>query len=170
MNTIRLTDDELTIDTQGWDRATSWVKWWSRNKVLRMFSKPVSEMTDADWNICPKTTNAVESQNKLSQVKSNHLIAMLGNYYRTDRNWVYRNRAAEEGIGIGLSQDQRKVQNKKRQKSRKSKNKRNIQMVEDDQRLDSDDDEINSESPSTEIDPFIGQFIWIETIGKYMNI
>ncbi len=126
-------------------------------------------MTDADWEICPTTTNAVESQNKLSQVKSNHLTSMLGNYYRTDRNWVYRNRAAEEGIGIGLSQDQRKVVNKKRQQKRKSKNMRNIEMI-DDARRDSDAETDNDvESQDQEIDPYIGQFVWIETIGKALD-
>ncbi len=51
-------------NNQGWEKACAWADWWGQPKVTQMFTKSFTEMTDADWAACPKTTNAVESQNK----------------------------------------------------------------------------------------------------------
>lgn len=42
-------------------------------------------------------------------------------------------------------------------------------MVEDDPLPDSDNTDVD-ETQSAEIDPYIGQFVWIETIGKVLDV
>ena len=43
-----------------WEKARSWVEWWTRRCHLQMLCKEVSPLDDMDWSPCPKDTNAVE--------------------------------------------------------------------------------------------------------------
>ena len=98
---VALTETELDVDASRWSSASTWAKWWSKPKILTMFTQSYREMTDADWSRCPTTTNAVESHNKVGNIKSTRFKAVLENFYRTDKNVAYKAVAAEHGIGIG---------------------------------------------------------------------
>ena len=89
LETLGITAGDLDVDTSKWSCATSWVKWWSKPSVLTMFTKSCTEMTDEEWESCPKTTNAVESHNKICQTNSTVFSNMLENFYCIDKNNVY---------------------------------------------------------------------------------
>jgi len=82
----RALNQALKVDTGKWRGAKSWAEWWSTPTNLAMFTKSFAEMTDAEWEVVPKTTNAVESLNKVSQVNSTLFTNMMERYYRIDRN------------------------------------------------------------------------------------
>ncbi len=115
---VALTETELDVDTSRWSSASNWAKWWSKPKILTMFTQSYREMTDADWSRCPTTTNAVESHNKVGNIKSTRFKAVLENFYRTDKNAAYKAVAAEHGIGIGPSQEERREKNETRRSKR----------------------------------------------------
>jgi hypothetical protein len=71
-------------------------------------------MTDATWAACPRTTNACESQNKISHAKSSSTFAALQTLYRTDRRSAYYNAAAKRGITTGVSDRKRRITNQKK--------------------------------------------------------
>jgi len=114
VNKVECSKDQLVVSTVGWNKAAEWAKFWTRPKILKMFTKAFTEMTDADWEICPRTTNACESQNKISNSKSTALISTLRNLYLTDRRSAHYNICAERGITTGVSETKRKLVNQKR--------------------------------------------------------
>ncbi len=74
-------------------------------------------MTDADWEICPRTTNAVEAHNKISNSShSSLLIVNLENWYRIDKNVCYDTIAAAAGVPVGVSLEKREKRNAVRRK------------------------------------------------------
>ena len=75
-------------------------------------------MTDADWNICPRTTNAVESQNALGKINSKTFLTVVENLYETDRNNAYSEVAAARGIKTGTTEKKRAIKNQKRKSKR----------------------------------------------------
>ena len=118
IETVGLTKQQLTVDSS-WSKATDWAKFWQRPKIAKMFTKAFKEMCDADWEICAKTTNAVESQNKLSKVDTSALLPVLESLYSTDRQNAYREVAVKNGISTGVSEAKRTTQNKKKSIARK---------------------------------------------------
>jgi hypothetical protein len=52
-------------------------------------------MTDADWDICPNNTNAVEYHNNCSQAHSTMLSNYLKKIYIKDRNTVVKSLCAK---------------------------------------------------------------------------
>ncbi len=84
-----------------------------------MFTKSCKEMTDADWDICPNNTNAVESHNKCSQAHSTMLSNYLKKIYIKDRNTVVKSLCAKLGINVGVSPEKRKRINDQRRIRRK---------------------------------------------------
>lgn len=111
---IQLSPAELTVSTDGWSKATEWAKFWQRPKILKLYSVAHKDMTDATWAVCPRTTNACESQNKISHAKSSSTFAALQTLYRTDRRSAYYNAAAKRGITTGVSDRKRRITNQKK--------------------------------------------------------
>ena len=112
---IKLDGDEMeTTNAEGWEKAEHWAEFWTRDKVVKMFTKAFKEMTDADWNICPRTTNAVESQNALGKINSKTFLTVVENLYETDRNNAYSEVAAARGIKTGTTEKKRAIKNQKR--------------------------------------------------------
>ncbi|KZS01638.1 Uncharacterized protein APZ42_001647 [Daphnia magna] len=109
-----LSEKELDADTKNCNAATEWVKWWTKPKNLKMFTKSFKDMTEADWQICPRTTNAVESHNKLSNARTTLFLAAFSTYYRVDKKSAYDSIAAELGVAVGPTKEQRRRNNKKR--------------------------------------------------------
>jgi hypothetical protein len=69
-NFMELTDEELLVKTDGWEKAKNWADWWIRSRILKMFTKSWKTMDDVDWAACPSTTNAIESHNKIKSFKN----------------------------------------------------------------------------------------------------
>ncbi len=110
---------QLQPDQVDWRKAEDWCNWWARSKVVKMFTKAFTEMTDAEWELCPRTTNAVEAQNKLSHASnSTSAIVQLDDWYREDKKHAFQYLAPQHGIQIGQSKLKRKESNKKRRKKR----------------------------------------------------
>jgi hypothetical protein len=84
-----------------------------------MFAKSFKEMSDEDWAICPRTTNAVEAQNKLSNSsQSSLLIVALAHWYREDKNACFKTVCASFGITTGVTPEKRETMNKKKRQNR----------------------------------------------------
>lgn len=86
---VSLNEKELDADTTNWNTATEWVKWWTKPKILKIFTKSFKDMSEADWKICPRTTNAVESHIKLSNARTTLFLSALSIYYRVDKKSAY---------------------------------------------------------------------------------
>ena len=54
------------IDTVRWNRAQTWVEWWTRPTVLKKLCKAYSSIDGDDWDELPGTNNPVESINRQS--------------------------------------------------------------------------------------------------------
>ncbi|KZS04101.1 Uncharacterized protein APZ42_033030 [Daphnia magna] len=63
-----------------------------------MFTRSFTEMTDADWAVCPRTTNAVESQNKGGCSKTKSFHDVVSNFNIEDKSICFSTFAAREGI------------------------------------------------------------------------
>ena len=60
LSTVKLNSNYLQeVNTSQWKNVSHWVAWWSKPKVAKMFAKSFNDMSDEDWTICPRTTNAV---------------------------------------------------------------------------------------------------------------
>ena len=154
LGVIGLNQEEASINNETWTSEKTWVDWWSKPRTLKMFTKALKEMTDADWNLFPDNTNAVESQNKVSQVDTNKFLNAVRHYYVTDKNSIKLALAAAKGIGIGLSQEKRKAINAQRQSSRRNKRPK----LRDNHKESSGEPEEEEEE-----DPYIGQPISVYT-------
>lgn len=112
---MQITPKELSVNTKNWTKARDWVKWWSRGKILTMFTKCYKDMTTADWENCPTTTNAVESQNKLTKIKSSCLTSNLRAIYLEDKKKAFQTLAAVKlGVKIGDNNPTKKRKQKLR--------------------------------------------------------
>ena len=111
---VSLDESELSVNTDKWNAAYDWAQWWQRPQTLKMFTKSFKDMSDADWEICPTTTNAVESHNKASHANTKNFVASLTYYYNVDKRSIHQTIAAEQGIPIGISVTKRKQLNEKR--------------------------------------------------------
>ena len=119
---IDLTEKELDANTENWSKAKDWADWWQKERIIKMFAKSFKEMSDADWKVCPTTTNAVESHNKVSQTKTTLLLANLANYYEIDKNACTNTLLALSGIKIGDSEQTKKRKQENRVEARKKRN------------------------------------------------
>ncbi len=170
---INLTEDELAVNTEKWSAAKKWAKWWRQPRVAKMFTKSFKEMTVADWDICPRTTNAVESHNKVGKTNTTILSQSLEKWYRIDKDSVYKTMAAQRGIRVGVTEEKRKRMNDNQRRHRRKKPK--LSCDDDD---DNDEDEIDEESAkdskkkpkpkkgSTVTDPHIGKTCFVNTQDK----
>ena len=77
-----------------------------------MFTKSFKEMSNEDWTICPRTTNAVEAQNKLSNPNSALLI--VAHWYREDKKASFTTVCASFGITTGVTPEKRATMNEKK--------------------------------------------------------
>ena len=127
---IDLTEKELDANTENWSKAKDWADWWQKERIIKMFAKSFKEMSDADWKVCPTTTNAVESHNKVSQTKTTLLLANLANYYEIDKNACTNTLLALSGIKIGDSEQTKKRKQENRVEARKRKRNANQNVDE----------------------------------------
>ena len=75
-------------------------------------------MSNEDWTICPRTTNAVEAQNKLSNPNSALLIVALEHWYREDKKASFTTVCASFGITTGVTPEKRATMNEKKRRNR----------------------------------------------------
>lgn len=165
---LSLNEEELAASTTGWVAAEEWAEWWSRPRHVKMFTRSFKEMTDADWLACPRTTNAVESHNKISNAKTSLLICALEHYYRIDKRSAYQTLAAQLGVAVGTKAQKRKRLNDKRRTRRLRAKKRH---VEGEDEVDSTDETLLVSSKTADVneaddDEHIGKKVWIDTIGS----
>jgi hypothetical protein len=119
LSTVKLNSKDLQeVNTSQWNKASHWVAWWAKPKVAKMFTKSFKEMSDEDWAICPRTTNAVEAQNKLSNPNSELLIVALEHWYREDKKASFTTVCASFGITTGVTPEKRATMNEKKRRNR----------------------------------------------------
>ncbi len=180
---VGLSDTELNVDTTNWNAATEWVKWWTKPKVLKMFTKSFKDMSEADWDICPRTTNAVESHNKLSNARTTLFLSALSTYYRVDKKSAYDSIAAELGVAVGPTKEQRRRNNKKRKLYRLRAKSTIVeqsqaedeetaglefpgsQIVENDLDGVAQIEQTQETVDSDVVDDYIGKIVWVDTVG-----
>jgi hypothetical protein len=155
LETIGLDQEEASVNNEEWIASKCWADWWMKPRTLKMFSKAYKEMTDADWALFPNNTNAVESQNRLSQINTNKLLNVVRQYYTTDKNSIYKSLAAGNGIGAGPSAEKRKATNIQRQISRRNKRPKR-----------SDGQKEPFEDIEEEVNPYIGKTVLVYTKSK----
>ncbi len=146
---IRLSPAELSVSTEGWSKAAEWAKFWQRPKILKLYCVAHKEMTDAKWAVCPKTTNACGSQNKISHPKSSSSFAALQALYRTDRRSAYYNASAKRGITTDVSDRKRRIT-----KQKKLRRNNRPKLVDDD-----DGDDVPPSTSSKELPKKVRGFI-----------
>ena len=117
---FHLTQQQLDqVDSSKWGMAENYCAWWSKPKVVKMYTKAFSDLTDAEWELFRErsNTNAVESHNRLSHASnSTSAVVKLDDWYRQAKKVCYQHLAAEQGVQIGQSQQKRKENNAKRRK------------------------------------------------------
>ena len=120
-NQTNITQEDLfEVDTSLWHLAQDWKTWWLKPKTRRMIFLSFSDMLKADLKVCPRTTNAVESQNRLSAPGSKSFHVGLSRLFSTDKTFCYRTLAVRNGISVGISLEERKeINNKRRGKKRR---------------------------------------------------
>ena len=144
-------------------------------------------MSDADWELAPKTTNAVEAHNKISNSSHSSLLNVnLEHWYRVDRGHCYDTIAAAAGIPIGVPLETREKKNAARRRKR-NKPKQQLSTEKDppfSEDVSSDDctsnkkakldqggssqvndqpNERETTSRGTLDDPYIGKSVWVLT-------
>ena len=165
---FKFKDTELSIKTDNWHKAKNWSDLWQKDRIVKMFLKSFKELCDADWLLCPTTTNAVESHNKISHTKTTLLVANLETYYRIDKRAAYNTLAASMGIKIGDLDDVK--DKKKRNREIVRRRKRQVRLVADDgdKEIESTNkkskDTVGSEKGSS-VDQYVGKTVWIDTFG-----
>jgi len=178
------------VEPSSWNKAKAWAKWWNRPRIVKMFTKSFKEMSDADWELAPKTTNAVEAHNKISNSSHSSLLNVnLEHWYRVDRGHCYDTIAAAAGIPIGVPLETREKKNAARRRKR-NKPKQQPSTEADpslSEEASSDDcsskkkakldqggpSQVNDQTnerekssrgkPMAEGDPYIGKYVWILT-------
>ncbi|KZS15331.1 Uncharacterized protein APZ42_019128, partial [Daphnia magna] len=180
---VSLSKKKLDADTKNWNAAAKCVKWWTKPKVLKIFTKSFKDMTEDDWQICPRTTNAVESHNKLSNARTTLFLSALLTLYRVEQKSAYDSIAAELGVAVGPTKEQRRRNNKRRKMYRlRAKSKiveqsdakdeeaagleyPGSQIVENDlddvAQIDQTQETVNF---NVDVD-YIGKIVWVDTVG-----
>ena len=156
LQTVGLTQEQASLNNSGWIEFEDWVKWWEKPRTLQMFSKALTQMTQADWNRFRSDTNGVESQNKVSQVSTAKFITVVRAFYTTEKNNIYKSLAASQAIAVGPSLKKRKAINVQRKSTRMNKRARATEKS-----AEADEGDIEEEE-----NPFIGKTILVYTKAK----
>ena len=63
LNVVKIYQDNFsTANTSQWKKPTNWMEWFTYPKIIKMFNKSFKGITETDWTLCPKTTNAEDAQ------------------------------------------------------------------------------------------------------------
>eukprot|EP00112_Aurelia_sp_Birch-Aquarium-sp1_P022077 Seg6109.1 transcript_id=Seg6109.1/GoldUCD/mRNA.D3Y31 product="hypothetical protein" protein_id=Seg6109.1/GoldUCD/D3Y31 len=155
---LELDAEERSIDNARWSKAKHWTSWWRKPKHAKMFIKGAKEMSNASWALCPETTNAVESMNRISVPNGSLTVkGFLEHLYRIDKNAAYQTVARQEGINVCSTQLARKKKASSQRKWRSSKS----YKVDDQQ-----DSEVDITLEMGKGDELIGKDLLVETTGK----
>ena len=156
LQTVGLTQEQASLNNSGLIEFEDLVKWWEKPRTLQMFSKALTQMTQADWNRFRSDTNGVESQNKVSQVSTAKFITVVRAFYTTEKNNIYKSLAASQAIAVGPSLKKRKAINVQRKSTRMNKRARATEKS-----AEADEGDIEEEE-----NPFIGKTILVYTKAK----